>query len=332
MTEFRFLHPWALLALVVPIALLVYELRNRMARRPSLLFSDVSVLDGIRPTWRQRVDAALPYVRCLALCLGVLAMARPQLGTTERTVRSVGVDISLVIDVSGSMQALDLKPNRLEAAKKAAADFVAQRESDRVSLVVFAQEFAVLCPPTLDLDAVHTFISSIQEGIISDVRTGIGMGLAQGVRLLKDSTAKSRVVILLTDGVNNTGKIQPIQAAEAARNLGIRVYTIGVGGRGPARIPARDNFGRQVIRLIDADVDESTLTEVATMTGGRYFRADSADTLLEIYREINALERSSLSVEQSTDFDEKFFLLWLPGLALLGLELLARALVLRRLP
>ncbi|MDX2175216.1 MAG: VWA domain-containing protein [Candidatus Sumerlaeia bacterium] len=330
--EFRFLHPWVLAGIVLVPLLLWRQLRAARRETPTFLFSDTAVLRGLGATWRTRAVASLPWLRAMVLSLGVVALARPQLGTIERNVQSLGVDIALVLDVSGSMQAVDLKPNRLEAAKLAATEFVRNRPSDRLSVVVFATSAALLCPPTMDRGAVETFINTIYQGIITNESTAIGTGLGLGVSQLKDSEAKSRVVILLTDGVNNSGRITPAQAAEAAQALGVRVYTIGVGGEGPAYIPQKTPFGGIVNQPINAEVDERGLTEIAEATGGRYFRAVDTESLLRIYDEINAMEKTEISVDETADFNERFAGLWVPALLLLGLELLLRAFLLVRIP
>lgn len=329
---FRFAHPWVLAALaLVPVALWLH-VRARRRGIPAIMFSDLSLVADLRPTWRQRIESALPALRALVLALGVAALARPQLGTVERSVRTLGVDIALAIDVSGSMQAIDLQPNRLEAAKEAAVAFVKGRDSDRLSVVLFGKSGGVLCPPTLDRDVVTSFIESIENGIINGDMTAIGTGLGMAVERLSGSEARSRVVILLTDGVNNSGQIGPLQAAEAAKALGIRVYTIGIGGEGPAIVPRTTPRGIVGYQQIAADVDERTLTQVAEMTGGRFFRARDAEGLRNIYSEIDKLEKTELEVDESSDFEERFHLLWMPALMLLGLEVLFRAFVLRRLP
>ncbi len=328
----RFAQPWMLSGLVlVPLALWLH-LRARRQGTPAIVFSGLSHVAGLAPTWRQRVDSAMPALRAMVLALGIVALARPQLGSVERSVRTLGVDIALVIDVSGSMQAIDLQPNRLEAAKAAAISFVKARESDRLSVVLFGKSGGVLCPPTLDRDVVTSFIESIENGIINGDMTAIGTGLGMGVERLAGSEARSRVVVLLTDGVNNSGQVSPLQAAEAAKALGIRVYTIGVGGDGPAIVPRTTPRGIVGYQQIAADVDERQLTQIAEMTGGRYFRARDAEGLKNIYAEINKLEKTEMEVDESSDYEERFHLLWFPALLLLGIEVLFRAFVLRRLP
>jgi Ca-activated chloride channel family protein len=329
--SFQFLNPEFLAALVlVPLAVWS-AMRVRRIGRPTLVYSDLAPMQGLRPTWRMRADALLPWMRGLALALGIVALARPQLGTVERNVRTLGVDIVLAIDTSGSMQAMDLEPNRLEAAKAAATDFVSRRRYDRIAVVLFGESAALLCPPTFDHDAVKMFIAAIRDKIIKGGSTAIGSGLALATSKLKDSPAKSRVVVLLTDGVNNSGIISPLQAAEAAKALGVRVYTIGVGGDRETLARVRDEFGRITTRPFEG-VDSATLTKIAEMTGGRYFQAKDNESLQSVYKEIDRLERTELEVDETADYEERFLLLWGPALLLLGLETLLRALVLRRIP
>jgi len=326
-TIFRFLHPWFLLALPLPFLLLGWQLWRRRRRTPAFLYSDLSVASGLPKSMRQRIEAIFPWTRTLVLCLGIVALARPQFGSVEYNVTSLGVDIGLVIDVSNSMQERDFQPNRLEAAKRAAKDFVDNRETDRVSVVVFGEYAAVLCPPTLDMETVKGFIDAIYDGIIGNSATAIGDGLATAVRRMEDSPAKSRVAILLTDGENNTGKLSPTQAAEIADSLDVRVYTIGVGR---TYVQRRGPGGLQFTRPVG--FDEETLRQIAETTGGKYYHATDTEKLTQIYSEIDRLEKTEIEVDETADFNERFMFLWTPALLLLGLEFLLRAFWLRRLP
>jgi Ca-activated chloride channel family protein len=279
---------------------------------------------------KQRVETLLPWLRTLVLCLGIVALARPQYGDIEYNVKSLGVDIALVIDVSNSMQERDFRPNRLEAAKEAAIEFVSNRLTDRVSVIVFGEFAGTLCPPTLDMATAERFIGAIYDGIIPNNATAIGDGLGTAVKKMEDSPAKSRVAILLTDGENNTGELTPEQASETAKALGVRVYTIGVG-RGASfarsRIPGF-NLGIQG----GQGFDEETLKKIASETGGKYFHATDEKTLKSIYDEIDRMEKSEIEVDESADMNEQFSFFWFPALALLGLEFILRAFWLRRLP
>lgn len=324
-------HPWFLLLLALVPVFLWLQIRAESRRTPTVVYSDLSLAAGIRPTLRQRLLKLLPWSRAIVLTLGIIALARPQYGRTEVSMSSLGLDIAMVIDVSGSMMEEDYYPNRLEAAKEAAISFVRMRETDRVSVVIFGAVAALLAPPTLDMPAVEQFIASIQREIIDGSATAIGDGLGLAVTKLKDSPAKSRVVILLTDGDNNSGRLSPEQAAAAAKAHGIKVYTIGV---------TRGTRGRQGLNLFGAapfssqmlGLSEEVLKGIAESTGGKYFRASNESTLKSIYTEIDRLEKSEIEVTRNTDFDERFHFFWFPALALLALEFLLRALVLRRLP
>lgn len=324
-TIFRFLHPWFLAALPIPFLLLGLSLWRRRRGRPGILYSDLSIARDIPKSTRQHVESLLPWTRTAALCLGIVALARPQFGNVEYNVSSLGVDIALVIDVSNSMTITDFRPNRLEAAKSAAIDFVEGRTTDRVTVVVFGEFAGVLCPPTLDMETAKRFIDAIYDGIIPDSATAIGDGLGTAVKKLEDSEAKSRVAILLTDGENNSGTLAPLQAAESAKTLGVRVYTIGVGGDG--RIP-----GMPFSLPRGSGFDAKTLQEIASITGGKYYHATDEKSLNEIYDEIDQLEKSEIEVDQSADFDEQFPVYLYPALILLGLEIFMQAFWLRRLP
>ncbi len=327
---YRFFHPWFLVLLPIPFILLAIQLRGEKKKTPSVVYSDSSFVGQLPKTLKVRALRFLPWVRCLALCLGVIALARPQYGFVEYTTSALGIDIALVLDVSGSMQETDFLPNRLEAAKEAAIEFVDNRKTDRVSVVLFGESAAVLCPPTLDMETAKLFLSSVQDKIISNQRTAIGEGLALAVKQMeqqeeKTDIARSRVAILLTDGENNAGKINPMQAAEIAKALNVRVYTIGVGGGMRAR-------GRTFNFRAPASFDAEALKEISEMTDGQYFHATDEKSLNQIYAEIDQLEKTEIETDETADFNEKFMFAWFPALLLLGLEFFLRAFWLRRIP
>ena len=328
---FRFEDPWVLgLLLLLPLA---YVVRHRIekTRTGTLRFSAVdSVLAaGVgRSRWLNRVPGLL---RTLALAALIFALARPQTGITSETILTEGIDIVLVIDISSSMLAEDLQPNRMEAAKEVAANFVAGRRHDRIGLVAFAGEAFTQAPLTLDYSVVMTLLAELDIGMIED-GTAVGMGLATAVKRLQASDADSKVVILLTDGSSNRGEIGPITAAQLARALGVRVYTIGAGSRGTARVPINDPLRGQVYANMRVDIDEETLREVAALTGGRYFRAMDREGLGEIYAEIDELERTEIEVENFTQFAERFPLVLAFGLMLIMMELGLSQTVMRKLP
>ncbi len=235
----------------------------------------------------------------------MVALARPRSAEQNTTASSEGIDIVMALDISGSMLARDFKPDRMGAAKQMAGEFVTARAGDRIGLVVFAGESFTQSPLTTDYATLQTLLSRVKSGLIED-GTAIGNGLATGINRLRESDAKSKVIILLTDGVNNRGQIAPLTAAEIAREQGIRVYTIGVGSRGEAPYPALDMFGNMTFVRQRVEIDEDTLREIASMTGGRYFRATDNAALRAIYAEINQLEKSRVEVSQFTTYTEEF--------------------------
>ena len=318
-----------LLALIVPmIAYYVWRVRQGGAA------IQISTVEGVlrAPKSVRYYLRHLPFVlRTAAYALLVVALARPQ--GIEQNVRTSteGIDIMLSIDVSGSMLARDFKPDRITAAKEVAASFISDRVGDRLGLVVFAGEAFTQSPLTTDQSTLQTLLARIRSGLIED-GTAIGNGLATAINRLRESEAKSKVIILLTDGINNRGEITPMTAAEIARAQGIRVYTIGVGTRGTAPYPAVDMFGNTTFINQQVEIDEKTLTEIARLTGGQYFRATDKEKLKAIYDEINQLEKSKVEVTERITYHELFLAWVLAALALLTAELLLSSLVLKRIP
>lgn len=318
-----------LLALIVPmIAYYVWRVRQGGAA------IQISTVKGVlrAPKSVRYYLRHLPFVlRTAAYALLVVALARPQ--GIEQNVRTSteGIDIMLSIDVSGSMLARDFKPDRITAAKEVAASFISDRVGDRLGLVVFAGEAFTQSPLTTDQSTLQTLLARIRSGLIED-GTAIGNGLATAINRLRESEAKSKVIILLTDGINNRGEIAPMTAAEIARAQGIRVYTIGVGSRGTAPYPAVDMFGNMTFINQKVEIDEKALTEIARLTGGRYFRATDKEKLQAIYDEINQLEKSRVEVTERITYHELFLGWVLAALALLTAELLLSNLVLKRIP
>lgn len=273
-----------------------------------------------------------PFVlRCVAYALLVVALARPQDVDEQRRSSAEGIDIMLSVDVSGSMLARDFKPDRITAAKEVAGKFIADRYGDRLGLVVFAGEAFTQSPLTTDQSTLQTMLSRIRSGIIED-GTAIGNGLATAINRLRESDAKSKVIILLTDGVNNRGEIAPLMAADIAADMGIKVYTIGVGTRGKAPYPVVDMFGNMSFQPMDVEIDEETLEAIAERTGGRYFRATDNDKLQSIYDEINQLEKSKVEVTDYTVYHERFLALLLAALGVLLLEFIFSNIILKRIP
>ena len=315
----RFANPLFLIALLPLAAACAWDLRRRWSRA-RLGYSDPAVFAA--RGWRAQLASAIPFLFALGAVLAVLALARPQTGAARIEVKSEGIDIMLVLDISGSMRADDLKPqNRLTVAKRVAQEFVKGREGDRIGLVIFSGGAYTQCPLTLDHGILQQLLGEVDFGQVPD-GTAIGMALATATNRLRGAKGKSKVAILLTDGKNNQGEIDPITAAEAARTLGVRVYTIGAGTDGPARIPVDDPiFGRRYV-TVDAGVDETALKEIARLTGGKYFRATSARALEEIYREIDGLEKSEAENFEYVQYDGKGRLLALAAALALGLAIL----------
>ena len=328
---FRFEDPWvlALLALL-PVAWLGRRWLHR-GRTATIRYSAVDSIMALgvgRSRWGHRVPTLL---RVLAFAALIVALARPQTGITSESVTTEGIDIVLVLDVSSSMLAEDLEPNRLEAAKGVAADFVGGRRDDRIGLVAFAGQAFTQAPLTLDYSVVTSLLAELETGMIED-GTAVGMGLATAVKRLQASDAASKVVIILTDGRSNVGEIGPVTAAQMAQALGVRVYTIGAGSMGSARIPVDDPLRGRVYMNMRVDIDETSLEEVASLTGGRYFRATDRESLADIYAEIDELERTEIEVENFTQYAERFPGVLGLGLLLLLLELGLSQTALRRLP
>lgn len=274
----------------------------------------------------------LPFVlRCAAVVLLIVALARPQTTESGSSSKTEGIDIVLALDISGSMLARDFLPDRVAAAKEVAANFINDRRGDRIGLVVFAGESFTQSPLTTDKATLLTLLNQVKIGMVED-GTAIGNGLATSINRLRESDAKSKVIILLTDGVNNTGQIAPMTAAEIAKSLGIKVYTVGVGTRGNAPYPARDMWGNTVMTTVPVEIDEQMLADIASMTGGQYFRATNKQALQQIYDQINELETTKIETNEYTLYHELYagFAIW--ALVLLAVEFLLRALYLRQIP
>lgn len=313
---------------IVPLIVLYYIFVAR--RKASLTVSTIGGRRAPRPFryWLRPLPIVL---RLVAVALFIVALARPVNITEEHETTTDGIDIVMAMDISGSMLARDFTPDRLTSAKHLAAEFVANRRGDRIAVVAFAGEAFTQAPLTSDQAVVETMLSRLRSGVVED-GTAIGNGLATAVNRLRESGAKSKVVILLTDGVNNRGQISPLMAAEIARDMGIKVYTIGVGTRGRAPYPAVDMFGNKTTVMADVEIDEELLREISSMTGGKYYRAVNDEALREIYAEINELETSKVQVTNYQTYEELFLMWVVLGLLCLGLEFLFDKVVLNRLP
>ena len=314
-----------LLLLLLPIVgWYIYELRKSDA---SVQVSDTRVL-AAQPKSIRIWLLHVPFVlRIAVITLISIALARPQLTNKWSSQSTEGIDIMMALDISGTMLAEDLRPNRLEAAKKVASDFVIARPNDQIGLVVFAGESFTQCPLTTDHAMLVNLFKSVEYGMVED-GTAIGLGLANAVNRMKDSETKSKVIILLTDGSNNRGDIDPQTAAEIAKTYGIRVYTIGVGSYGQARVPVQTPIGKQYITM-DNEFDETTLRSIAETTGGQYFRAKDNTTLKAIYDQIDQMEKTKLRVREFSKHTENFMPFLYAALICLLLELIIRYFVLR---
>jgi Ca-activated chloride channel family protein len=321
-----------LLGAAVIAAMVFHYLKRRKQSAASIRFSDLQIIKRSVKTGRQKYRRLLAALRVAAVAMMIAAFARPQAGTENREVTSEGIDIMLALDISGSMRAEDFKPeNRLYVAKEEIKKFVSKRTSDRIGLVVFSQSSFTQCPLTLDYGVLLNFLDQVKFGMIKD-GTAIGMALANCVNRLRESTAKSKVIILLTDGVNNAGEIDPLTAASIAKTMGVKIYTIGVGRPGNAMYPVDDPiFGKRYVYLPN-EIDEDVLREIAQKTGGKYFRARSERELEQIYDEIDGLEKTKVKVNEYIQYRELFPLFAFLGFGFIVLEMILGQTVFRKIP
>lgn len=322
---FRFANPWWLTVLLFLPPLAWWLWRKQCVT--TLRYSAVELAADLPRTLRQRLHRLPLVLRFLVLPLLILGLARPQMGQQQEVIRGDGVDIVLALDISGSMAALDFPPeNRVEAAKAVIGNFIGTRRYDRIGLVVFARNAFSQSPPTFDYRTLRTLLAGILPApeLGLEDGTALGLGLAQAATMLQDSTAESRVIILLTDGVHNAGQIDPLTAAQTAKALDIRVYTIGMGRPGQVQMPVDDPLLGRTIRWVESELDEETLRAVAESTGGLYFRATDGAGLAEIYNQIGQLETSEIEIEVFTTFTELVWWVLIPASILLLLEFLLR--------
>lgn len=329
-SNLTFAHPWALLLLAVIPAYVAWYIWRRRTSHPTLQLSTLDTLDGQGASWRTRLRLMPLALRLLALAAAILVLARPQSTSSYDDHNTEGIDIVLSLDISGSMQAIDFKPNRLEAAKDVAIKFVGGRPSDNIGLVIFAGESFTQCPLTTDHGVLINLFQEVTTGMLED-GTAIGMGLATAVNRLRESKAKSKVIILLSDGANNRGAIAPEKAAELAQTFGIRVYTIGVGKEGTTQIPVQTPYGTQ-LQDMESQLDEPLMRSIADLTGGKFFRATSKKSLENIYEEIDQMEKTIMEVRQYTKRTEEYWPFAAVALLLLLGEFVLRNTVLRVLP
>lgn len=316
------------LLLIIPVIIAFYVLKQHKTHA-AIRMPGLDQFRNAGKSFRHYLRHILFGLRMIAIGLLILVLARPQATDSFQNTTTEGIDIVLALDISGSMLARDFKPDRLVASKNVAIEFITGRPYDRIGLVVFSGESFTQCPLTTDHAVLINLLREIESGMIED-GTAIGMGLATSVNRIKDSDAKSKVIILLTDGVNNRGEIAPVTAADIANTFGIRVYTIGVGTMGTAPYPVQTPFGMQY-RDMPVEIDEDILREIAEKTGGRYFRATDNDKLLMVYSEIDKLEKSIIDVRQYSRKEEKFLLPSVIALCLVVLELFLRNVLLRNI-
>lgn len=330
MSALVFAHPKLLYLLLIIPALVAWYIFHQRDTKASLQISSLKGFSKSNISIKVYLRH-IPFVlRLIIIALIIIVLARPQTTNTWKNVSSEGIDIILAIDVSGSMLARDFDPDRLEAAKNIGIKFISGRQSDRMGLVIFSGESFTLCPLTTDHASLINMFKDIKMGILED-GTAIGSGLATAISRLKDSNAISRVVILLTDGVNNRGEVAPVTAAEIAKSFGIRVYPVGIGSIGTAPYPVQTPFGVQYQNM-EVKIDEEVLQQIADMTGGKYFRATNNKALEQVYAEIDKLERSKIEVTEYNKREERYRIYGLIALALIALEFALRSTVFRSIP
>jgi Ca-activated chloride channel homolog len=328
--DITFAYPWMFWFLaIVPIMLAWYWYQGKK-KQPAITYSSLTVMNKVPRTWKEKFRDIPVLFRALGVGLLIIALARPQTFNSGENMYAQGIDIAMLLDISGSMLAEDLKPNRVGEAKKVIDNFIEGRTSDRIGLVIFSREAFTQCPLTIDYGVLRSLLSEVKPGMIED-GTAIGNAIANGVNRLKDSNAKSKIIILLTDGMNNAGEIDPISAARIAKLYNIRIYTIGVGSRGEAPYPVQTPFGIRY-QMIPAEIDEAMLTQIANITNGKFYRATNNEKLEQIYKEIDRLEKTKIEVTSYRNAKE-LFIGWLgAGLMLIFLEVGLSKTIFKRMP
>ena len=314
MNNYLFINSEFFYLLIIPFVYTIWYFFKKRNINSEILFSNLGPLNKTK-TLKSKLRSLPQILNIIAICLLIIALARPQSSTNWEESTTEGIDIVLSMDISGSMLAEDLKPNRLEASKNVAVDFISKRVNDRIGLVIFSGESFTQCPLTTDHNVLINLFKDVKSGMVED-GTAIGMGLATAVNRLKDSDAISKVIILLTDGVNNKGVVAPFTAAEIAKKFGIRVYTIGVGSEGYAPYPFQTPYGIQY-QDVEVQIDEETLQNIATVTDGKYFRATNNSKLKEIYKDIDKLEKSKIEITEFHKRSEEFSSFAIPAFLIL---------------
>lgn len=328
MRSLSFTYPWVLVLLVLLVPLVVFLFKKEKQRYASVKYSWLKQLANQPKTWSIRLRLLPDILRVVVLVLLIIAIARPHFSLSKDDKSVEGIDIVMALDVSPSMLAEDFKPNRLEAAKKVAKQFIDDRKNDQIGLVIFSGEAFTQCPPTIDHDVLLNILHDTQRGNLQD-GTAIGDGLTTAINRLRNSKAKSKVIILITDGVNNVGQMDPLQAASIAKQFNIRVYTIGIGSNGLAPFPVQTPFGKRYEQL-PANIDESLLKSIAKTTSAQYFRSTKNSSLENIFKEIDSMEKSIINVSlysQTKDVGDRFA--WAAMWVLL-FECVLRYLILKR--
>ncbi len=326
-----FAYPWVLYLLPIVPLMILWHWKVGKAKQPSLTYSSLEMFGGIPKSWKEKMNGAPVLMRSIAIGLLIVALARPQTYSSSQNVTTEGIDIVLCLDMSGSMTSEDLKPNRIDAAKGVAAQFIKERPNDRIGLVIFGKQAFTQCPITIDHDVLLNLLHKVKLGMVNPDGTAIGNAIADAVGRLRYGKAKSKVIILLTDGENNAGQVDPLTAAEIAKTYGVRVYTIGVGTNGEAPYPVQTPFGVRY-QMVPVKIDTTLLSKISSITGGEFFRATNNRALEEVYRRIDKLEKSKIKVTSYRNTTE-LFSGWLDaGLILLALELGMSKFVLKKVP
>lgn len=331
MENITFHNKELLYLLLVLVPMVAWYVWKKSKLQASIRLSTIEGFDKAPLTYKYYLRHVPFALKILAMAALIVALARPQSTDSWNNTSTEGIDIVVALDISSSMLAEDFKPNRLEAAKSDAIKFISGRPNDRIGLVVFAGESFTQCPLTTDHAVLINLINDVKSGMIED-GTAIGLGLANAVSRLKESEAKSKVVILMTDGVNNQGEVPPLTAAEIAKTFGVRAYTIGVGSMGKAPYPFTDMFGRKRYQQMDVEIDEDVLTQIAHLTDGMYFRATNNERLEDVYKEIDRLEKSKIEVKEYSKKNEEYLSLLILGALLLLAEMLLKNTILRNVP
>ncbi|MCW3787045.1 vWA domain-containing protein [Plebeiibacterium sediminum] len=330
MSSITFLHPnffYLLLGLIPMIGWYIWKQKSAQA---SLQISSLKGFENAPVSWKVYFRHVPFALRSIAIIFLIIVLARPQSSNSSRDVVTEGIDIVMTLDISSSMEALDFKPNRLEAAKDVATEFMSARPNDKIGLVIFAGESFTQCPLTTDKAVLVNLTHDIKTRMVED-GTAIGLGLATAVNRIKDSDAKSKVIILLTDGVNNRGEVAPLTAAEIAKTFGIRVYTIGVGSEGKAQIPVQTPYGTRYVEE-EVKIDEPMMKEIAETTGGQYFRATNKTSLKKIYEEIDQMEKTKIEVKEYTKRSEEYLIFAILAALFILMEVFIKSTILRNLP